>query len=256
MCIRALDYIPPVDVTFGEYLRGIITADFDLVSDDRYNYRVAFVEAFRKHGIYPRDLDTLSVDTLSWQGLDLSSFSKRDQIAVGQQYLEIIERLKRYADSCLYINDREILFTETRKQRRSLHSALKKAFGATPKFAKELGIDPSLPDFEVHELRRSIRTGPGGKQIPQLIVALTQSRPIEVERETHTFRGGSTLIIDLSKPEVKYRIVKNINSSTRFERTVDFLRGVSQDPLRALMFAPERPEPFAALHSFADEGGY
>ncbi|HYK22867.1 MAG TPA: S8 family serine peptidase, partial [Pyrinomonadaceae bacterium] len=27
MCIRALDYLPPVDVTFGEYLRGIITAD-------------------------------------------------------------------------------------------------------------------------------------------------------------------------------------------------------------------------------------
>jgi hypothetical protein len=45
MCIRALDYIPPVDITFGEYLRGIITADFDLVEDDRYGYRVAFVEA-------------------------------------------------------------------------------------------------------------------------------------------------------------------------------------------------------------------
>ena len=45
MCIRALDYIPPIDITFGEYLRGIITADFDLVEDDRYNYRVAFVEA-------------------------------------------------------------------------------------------------------------------------------------------------------------------------------------------------------------------
>src|SRR5262249_21322456 len=52
MCIRALDYVPPVDVTFFEYLRGIITADFDFVPDDRYNYRVAFVEAFRRRGIY------------------------------------------------------------------------------------------------------------------------------------------------------------------------------------------------------------
>ena len=53
MCIRALDYLPPVDVTFFEYLRALITADFDLVSDDRHNYRVAFVEAFRRRGIYP-----------------------------------------------------------------------------------------------------------------------------------------------------------------------------------------------------------
>jgi len=30
MCIRALDYCPPVDITFGEYLRGIVTADQDL----------------------------------------------------------------------------------------------------------------------------------------------------------------------------------------------------------------------------------
>src|SRR5204862_3198342 len=68
MCIRALDYIPPVDITFGEYLRGLITADSDLVGDDRYNYRVAFVEAFRRRGIYPRNLPTLSVDALPWQG--------------------------------------------------------------------------------------------------------------------------------------------------------------------------------------------
>jgi hypothetical protein len=28
MCIRALDYCPPVDITFGEYLRGIITGGY------------------------------------------------------------------------------------------------------------------------------------------------------------------------------------------------------------------------------------
>jgi hypothetical protein len=57
MCIRALDYLPPVDVTFFEYLRALITADFDLVPDDRYHYRVAFVEAFRGRGIYPVNLN-------------------------------------------------------------------------------------------------------------------------------------------------------------------------------------------------------
>ena len=48
--------LPPVDITFGEYLRGLITADFDLVRDDHHNYRVAFVEAFRRRGIYPLNI--------------------------------------------------------------------------------------------------------------------------------------------------------------------------------------------------------
>jgi subtilisin family serine protease len=267
MCIRALDYIPPVDITFGEYLRGIITADFDLMADDRYNYRVAFVEAFRARGIYPRDLDTLSVDTLRWQGLDLSALSKKDQSAVWQQYADVVERLKRYADACLYINDRETLFTETRKQRVALHRALKKAFAATPKFSAELGISPkgsdaATHDFEVHTLRRSLKTGAGGQQIPQVVVALTQSRGIEVDGNKHVFYGGSTLVVDLSKTKVEYRIMKNINSKSspdkpsRLDRTVEFLREVNQDPLRALLFAPDRPEPFAALHTLADDNSF
>jgi hypothetical protein len=64
MCIRALDYCPPVDLTFGEYLRAIITADMDLMPEDEHNYRVAFIEAFRRRGIYPRDVRTLSEDSL------------------------------------------------------------------------------------------------------------------------------------------------------------------------------------------------
>lgn len=245
MCIRALDYIPPVDITFIEYLRGIITADADLVEDDRYNYRVAFVEAFRKRGIYSLDLDTLSVDTLRWQGVDFAT--------PPPQYRIIIRQLKQYADRCFYISDREDLFTETRKQRRKLHTALESIFAKTPEFAATLGLDPSFK-FEVHELRRSMRVGPDGQHVPQIIVALTQSRPIEIEgsAEPHTFRGGSTLVVDLSTPAVQYAIVKRIDSATREGRTAAFLKEALRDPLRALLIAPNRREPFAALHSLAD----
>ena len=72
MCIRAIDYSPPVDITFGDFLRAIITADFDLVPDDDRNYRVAFIEAFRKWGIYPQGIRTLSVESLIWQKPDAS----------------------------------------------------------------------------------------------------------------------------------------------------------------------------------------
>ena len=265
MCIRALDYLPPVDVTFFEYLRALITADFDLVGDDRYNYRVAFVEAFRRRGIYPANLDaptpdtprTLSVDTLRWQGLSVSRFSARVRRQIEGQYRGVIEGLKRYADACFYLKDRRNLFDVTREQRRELHDQLVKAFKAVPQFARELGLDPSR-GVEVHELRRAMRVSPDGRHIPQLVVALTQSRTIEANKGDgtpgHVFRGGSTLVVDLSVPEIKYCIFKNIASENRQERTAAFIRAAATDPLRALFFAPNRREPFAALHALADDG--
>ena len=66
MCIRALDYCPPIDLSFGEYLRALITADMDLMAEDQHGYRVAFIEAFRRRGIYPHDVRTLSSDNLRW----------------------------------------------------------------------------------------------------------------------------------------------------------------------------------------------
>jgi hypothetical protein len=245
ICIRALDYLPPVDITFGEYLRGLITADFDLVRDDPYNYRVAFVEAFRKRGMYPLGLDTLSVDTLRWEGLSLSKPPR--------QYTTIVRQLKRYADACFYISDREALFDETRKQRKQLHQTLQTVFADTPEFAPTLGLTPNV-DFEVHELRRSLRVGPDGQHVPQIMVALTQSRPIKIAgaKEERTFSGGSTLIVDLSKPAIDYAIIKRLDSTSREERTAAFLTDALKDPLRALMIAPDQSEPFAGLHALAD----
>jgi hypothetical protein len=242
MCIRALDYLPPVDVTFGEYLRGIITADADLVVDDRYNYRVAFVEAFRRRGIYPNSLDTLSVDTLRWDGVDIDE--------PPPQYEMIITRLKQYADACFYISDREILFHQTRDQRQELHKTLKAIFADTPGFASKLGIDPDY-GFEVHALRRSSRVGPDGNYRPQVVVALTQWRPLTVEGATdnHVIRGGSTLIVDLSKPAVQYAIVKRILSPAREQSARAFLEQAQKDPLQALFVAPNRRDRFALLHS-------
>ena len=248
MCIRALDYLPPVDVSFGEYLRGIITADFDLVDDDMYGYRVAFVEAFRRRGIYPADLTTLSVDTLRWEGIRLAK--------PPPHYQTILNQLKRYANACFYLSDRKALFEETRLQRRALHDTLSKVFASAPDFASLLGLDPTST-FEVHEMRRSVRLSPDGKHIPQIIVALAQSRQIQVEgsSEPHIFRGGSTIIVDLSKPEIQYAIRKRVDSQTREQRTSAFLRDALSDPLRALLLAPNRKEPFALLHSLVDVTG-
>ncbi|WP_395391178.1 hypothetical protein WBP07_11465 [Novosphingobium sp. BL-8A] len=67
MCIRAFDYLPPVDITFGDYLRAIVTADFELNPDDEWGQRAALIEGFRQRGIYPAGVGSLAEDTLRWQ---------------------------------------------------------------------------------------------------------------------------------------------------------------------------------------------
>jgi hypothetical protein len=65
MCIRALDYCPPVGITFGDYLRAVVTADLELNPDETL-YRLAFVESFRQWGVQPRGRSSMSVEGLLW----------------------------------------------------------------------------------------------------------------------------------------------------------------------------------------------
>ena len=66
MAIRAIDYCPPVGITFGDYLRAIVTADLDLNPEDRAGYRLAFLDSFRRWGITPSDLRSATVEGLYW----------------------------------------------------------------------------------------------------------------------------------------------------------------------------------------------
>ena len=67
ICIRAIDYCPPIDLHLGEYLRALITADYDLVPDDPVGYREAFIDAFARRGIFPEGVLNLSEDALLWR---------------------------------------------------------------------------------------------------------------------------------------------------------------------------------------------
>ncbi|HET8567475.1 MAG TPA: hypothetical protein VFM93_00640 [Candidatus Limnocylindria bacterium] len=54
MAIRAIDYAPPVDLQFGDYLSALLTADVELRPDDsRYGYREALRRSFAAFGIEP-----------------------------------------------------------------------------------------------------------------------------------------------------------------------------------------------------------
>jgi hypothetical protein len=50
--IRALDYMPPVDLTFPDFLSALITADMQLYPDDtKYRYRDVLKKSFEAYGV-------------------------------------------------------------------------------------------------------------------------------------------------------------------------------------------------------------
>ena len=252
MCVRALDYCPPVDLTFGEYLRAVVTADVDLVPSDDHEYRVAFVEAFRRRGLYPRNLRTLSVENLRWRG------PADDELKHSKGLLKVIMGLRKHAHRQLYARTRERVFRTERATRAALHDQLAKHFLESdegPADAAFLGLNPKL-SFQVHSTHFATRAGPGGDLLLQVVIQLLQERDLDpvwdADEEGTLFEGGCTLVADLRAPAISYCIRKPIGSKTREERQLGFLRGLTGTGPRATYFGPPDPartrEPFALLH--------
>jgi hypothetical protein len=54
MCIRAIDYSPPTDLQFCDFLSALLTADYEVHPDDSlYEFRRVLLERFRAYGIEP-----------------------------------------------------------------------------------------------------------------------------------------------------------------------------------------------------------
>jgi hypothetical protein len=64
MCIRALDYLPPVDVTFASFLRALVTADWELNPLDEAGLRAAVIEACRRRRIFATEAGSLEISAL------------------------------------------------------------------------------------------------------------------------------------------------------------------------------------------------
>ena len=248
MCIRALDYCPPVDITFGDYLRALVTADFENDPVDEENRRVAFIEAFRRRGIVPENVQAFSADGLLWQTASAAP-DEDEEVVVG-----IVKNWATDIRSWGLAKSREALFELTRDRRATLHEFLK------PKLRKEsvvlAGIDPELP-FEVHSLRPSIRMDWEGRPNFQWVIELTQRIPQYVDGQSgddqppdYYFRGGCTLLVDAETGRVRYSIKKKLNDE-RKERQRRFFVDEGSRSLAATYFGPpgaEDREPFAMLH--------
>lgn len=248
ICIRALDYCPPVDPTFGEYLRALVTADADLVHDDPYGYRVALIDGFRSRGILPEGVDTWSPDALVWQPPE------------EPLQLDRIEALLAAAgDQWDLASDRLGAWRASRDNARRLHDALV-GDGGRPELLAALGLlAPDLGQMvdgmagtsgpiEVHSVRPCRRIGPDGEQRAAVVIELTQAwQPAD---DTAWYRGGCTIVWDRAERRVRYLIRKRVGHGARTARQQAF-RMAASDSLGASYFRRDQDggEPFAIMHA-------
>ncbi len=248
MCIRALDYCPPVDLTFGDYLRAIITADYEFDPIHGELRRIAVAEAFRRFGIVPEGVRTLSIDGLLWRPTSAAPDENEDVL------LSIFSTWGAKIDLWNLSNNRRLVFEQTAKQRAALHVYLRRKF--TKDNVTLSGIDPALP-FEVHSIRPCVRMDWEGRPSFQWIVELTQRVPqffdsADAERPgaspDYYARGGCTLVVDATSGKVRYTIRKVLDQH-RMERQRRFILEQANENLAATYFdGRDESEPFAMLH--------
>jgi hypothetical protein len=213
ICIRAIDYCPPVDLGLGEYLRALITADFDLVSDDPFAYREALIEAFARRGIYPDDVETLSEDALLWrppprkiEPVDALHFAR----------LQFAGDPGRAADQ-----------KELRRQAEAIG-----AYAMRPGYAEMFGCalpgDAALGGDRVEPARvcsvRSLRRiGPARQVAFELVAEIIQRRwLVEPDGRQSEFFGGCTAIIG-ADGSIRYLIIKRTTDQSRANRQAEHL---------------------------------
>lgn len=243
MCIRAVDYCPPVDISFGDYLRAVITADKDLIPDDPWGYREAWIDAFRRHHIFPALVEDLSEESLLWDG-PLPPFAVPE--VKGLTFAE----LKFNGDPALPADEGELkrqacVLGQLVTQPQHLAN-----FGLAAKgdpLLKGDGVDPPV----IESVRSSRRIGPSGQVLFDIVAEVTQLRLGQVPEtsEVCKFHGGSTVIID-PKGRVRYVVRKRVTNTERLKQQKEFLNSPRGEKYRDIFFGdmPPLKSFFKLLH--------
>jgi hypothetical protein len=187
MCIRAIDYCPPVDVQFGEFLRAVITADRDLVPDDRWSYREAWIQAFKRRGIRAPGVATMSEDALVWSPPD-----------IGLPRLAVVHDDGAGQQAC------EVAALAAAPAHRAAFGLLEAAPG-----------DPDVrPGTVVVESVRSLRrAGPDGHVLTDLVAEVVQHARLAGAPDD-VLLGGSTVIAG-ADGRVRFVIRKSLAAAVR-----------------------------------------
>jgi hypothetical protein len=242
MCIRALDYCPPIDITFGDYLRAIITADSDLIRDDTRNYRLAFIDAFRKRGIYPENIKTLSEESLLYQDLDIGYAT--DEMGKIMEYgsninghgdtgidndtkylIGIINGfLRDYGNAIKYVRKRDKIYEITNDYIRGkyddqsqiiqgLHKRINNKFPDSPNFSKITGL-AFINDFSKLGIRPTRKYGGPSFQIQNLRL-VSRVGPANMQVNQVVFSILQTSVVKMVNGEPSFFQFKKLSKNSK-----------------------------------------
>jgi hypothetical protein len=214
ICARALDYCPPVDVTFGDFLRAILTADLDLHPDDPEGLREAIMEAFRSRGLLPEDAQAYSQEYLFWPRVNQDPGSARN-----------LPDLKG-----LVFGDPNGLTDQEKDQNGKILRDYAKVNGPL------LGLsDPENFPINVPSFHPIFHIAQDGSLYVNMVVELVQTLELpfdDGQPGTFIFRNGVTLLIVMNRvgfdgkrtdPRVLFAIPK-LHTKQRERRVREYLR--------------------------------
>lgn len=203
MCIRAFQYMPPVDVTFSDFLRSIVTADRDLFPSDEDGLRSALVEGFRKRGIYPSMVTSLADEALSWPDVADRGLPPIDPAVINALVLETA-----------------VGFRERRGEAQAARPVYDSAWAAGELHAYALANMDRLGlagpgKLMVDGFHAAFRTGSGGQLRVDVVIRYVKNAPREAQsRQTPMLgglplRGGATVVADATG-RVRHVITKPV----------------------------------------------
>ncbi len=204
ICIRALDYCPPVDILFGDYLRALITADHDLVPDDRFAYREALIRSFGEHHIFGHGTSSMTEDGLLWNG---PQRTLPDDRRLSLASLKLTNDLTEPAD---------------RNQLYEMAGVLGRLV-SDPQYASEFGvISPISPAYDrnsmqlpvVESIRIARRIGPKRQVTLDIVAEVTQKIIVRESDMEFPFYGGATVILD-AEGRFRFVIRKRVDHAER-----------------------------------------
>lgn len=190
--VRAFDYLPTVDVNFGDVVRAIVTADRSVFPDDDLRLRGNLVEAFRRRGIVPRSVASLTDESLMWPSpespLNLNT-------ANGIDLPGLILSATMDLDSAGEAGPFGSPLGSRRRRDRNLAGSLRYWARAN---ALELGFDPAL-QISLDGIHVAFRQSADHLARPEIVIQLVQRRrdfenSLLKEDERPIFRAGTTII--------------------------------------------------------------
>jgi hypothetical protein len=227
ICARAVDYLPPVDVTFGDFLRAVMTSEADFDPSDAEGIQDAWMQAFRKREILPNDATFFSMEGLRFE-----------------PFPDVIQ-----VPNLPFGGPLGLTYEEQQRTAKALV-----AFIDVPANKRALGLNPRLP-YRIPSFHPVYRVNHKGSIRWDLVVEVVQTST--GSSHGYPLRGGTTMILsthDITSggPKglafLRYAICKPIGGPEGARRAQEHVAYFQEQGIKRNLDAESLRINFALLH--------